>query len=106
MFDHTFDLPMSRTEITLKGPDRNETIGVWNNQPDGGRLLLGVVSVIGGGLLWTSALYEVAVNGRTFSDEVPFYASVTGTGALGVGVLLASTGWHPRTPPDVESFCH
>ena len=104
-FDHSFDLPMSRTEVVLKGPDRSETIDIWNNQPEGGRLLLGVVAGVGGAVLWLSALYELG-NGGTLSDEGPFYTSVLGTGALGVGALLALTGWHPRAHTDVEDFCH
>jgi hypothetical protein len=105
-FDHTFDLPMSRTEVTLKGPDRSETINIWNNQPDGGRLLIGIVSGIGGGVLWISALHEVTANGRSFSDEGPFYEAVLGTSALFVGALLSLTGWHPRQYTELEGFCH
>lgn len=105
-FDHTFDLPLSQTEVTLKGPDRSETITILNNQPDGGRLLIGIVAGVGGGVLWLSALHEVVVNGASFSDELPFYASVIGTGALGIGALLTATGWHPRSYTELEGFCH
>lgn len=97
---------MSKTEVVLKGPDRSETISIWNNQPDGARLLVGLVAGAAGTVLWIAALYEISANDRTFSDEFPFYTSLFGTAAVGTGALLVLTGWHPRTPADLESFCH
>ena len=105
VFDHSFDPPFSRTEVTLKRGESTETISIWNNQPEGGRLLIGSIAAIFGGVLWSSAAYEVGVNGARFNDEGPFYAAVFGTGALGVGTLLMLTGWHPRVPPAIDGFC-
>jgi hypothetical protein len=106
VFDHSFDLPFSRTEVSLKRDGHEETIQIWNNQPDGGRILVGAVAGIFGAVLWASAAYEVGLNGGAVTDEGVWYSGVFGTAAIAVGALLSLTGWHPRAPSDIDEFCH
>ena len=94
--DHTFDLPFSRTVVAFQGLDQAEhRYDVVSSQPDTVRLLLGAASGIVGGLLLASATYDVAVGGRAFFTERPFYQTVVGGGLATLGVLGMSTGWHP-----------
>ncbi len=104
-FDHAFDPPLSKTEVTLKAGDRSEVVDVWNGRPDGGRLVVGAVLGTIGGVLLTSAAYQVTTQEASFFDEQPFYSTLLGAGALGLGGLLAMTGWHPGAATDLEAFC-
>ena len=104
-FDHRLDVPMSRTEITLKNQQHSETINLWNDQPNGTSFMLGLVAGVGGSVLWASAWHQVAENGRSITDEQPFYLTVLGTGAVSIAGLLVLTGWHPRSPPNLEEMC-
>ena len=105
VFDHALDPPLSRTEVILKRDGHEETLTLWNTQPDGGRLLVGAVAGIFGGVLFASSAYDVYVQRASIYEEGPFYAAVFGTAAVGFAGLVMLTGWHPGARADIEEFC-
>jgi hypothetical protein len=105
--DHTFDLPFSRTDITMKTASGEErSFAIVDSQPDALRLFAGAAVGVVGGLLLASAAYNTAVAGAGFFDPIPFYETLWGGGFIALGVAGVGTGWHPprrvfQMPPDV-----
>lgn len=92
--DHTFDLMLSRTQLSLQANGAVNEFTIESTQPEPLRLFVGVGAVVIGGLLLGSASYDLA-RGQALLDERPFYTSLWGSGLLVVGTAAAITGWHP-----------
>jgi hypothetical protein len=94
--DHTFDLPFSRTDVTMKTASGEErSFEIVDSQPDALRLFGGAALGVVGGLLLASAAYNVSAAGQGFFDPIPFYETLWGGGFVVLGVAGMSTGWHP-----------
>lgn len=87
--DHTFDLMLTRTQLSFQRNGKVHTFVVEANQPDPVRLFFGVGAAAGGGLLLWNASVDVS-NGRD-----PTLSALGGASLVGLGVAGAVTGWHP-----------
>ncbi len=93
--DHTFDLVLTKSELTFEGRGGTETLVLVNDRPDALRAVVAAGLAGVGALLLGSAWWEVNVAGRSPLEAQPFYQALGGAGFTGVGVLLGITGWHP-----------
>lgn len=93
--DHTFDWMLSKTEVVFRSNGNEQSLWLESNQPDPLRLFFGVGGVVVGGLLLSSAAYDLS-NDAVLFDERPFYATLFGSGFVILGAGAAMTGWHPQ----------
>jgi hypothetical protein len=93
--DHTFDLMLTRTQLSFQADGKVQTFVVESNQPDPLRLFFGIGAVVGGALLVGNASYEVSERGADPYAPVPLWSTIGGSGLIGLGVAAAVTGWHP-----------
>lgn len=105
VFDHTFDLPFSRTKVVVERPGGvKEEIEIVNSEPDYVRLFVGGALVVIGGVLFTSAGIDAA-RGRSLLEERPLTSVLWGGAAASIGVAAAATGWHPPHSTIIEDRC-
>jgi hypothetical protein len=93
--DHTFDLMLTRTQLSFQSNGKVQTFVVESNQPDPLRLFFGIGAVVGGALLVGNASYEVSERGADPYAAVPFWSTIGGTSLIVLGIGGAVTGWHP-----------
>lgn len=93
--DHTFDLMLTRTQLSFQSNGKVETFVVESNQPDPLRLFFGIGAVVGGALLVGNASYEVTERNVDPYSPVPFWSTIGGTSLIALGIGAAVTGWHP-----------
>ena len=87
--DHTFDLMLSKTQLSFQTAGGVKDFVVQSTQPEPVRLFLGLGAGVIGGLLFGSAAYDLS------QGQDPLYPSLWGTGLVAVGTAVAVTGWHP-----------
>ena len=93
--DHTFDLMLTRTQLSFQSNGKVETFVVESNQPDPLRLFFGIGAVVGGALLVGNASYEVSERGADPYAAVPLWSTIGGASLVALGIGAAVTGWHP-----------
>lgn len=105
ILDHTYDLPFTRTEISIEGRDgRVRELVVTNSAPDVWRFvgagLMGTIS----GLLFAGFAYS-ASEGEPVFDNGWILALATGVVAGGLAVGMVLTGWHPPGDTVIDYAC-
>lgn len=93
--DHTFDLMLTRTQLSFQSNGKVQTFVVESNQPDPLRLFFGIGAAVGGALLVANASYEVTENAVDPYSAVPLWSTVGGSSLIALGTAMAITGWHP-----------
>lgn len=101
IFDHTWDLPFTRTLVEVERDGKVERLEVVNSAPDWPRVL--TASVLG--VLGTAALGRFAVD--VAAGEDPYEPELSWLPPVGAGLLLgagalAATGWHPPSDTFIE----
>ena len=106
ILDHSFDLPLSRTQITVERIDgTTRQLEVVNASPDWWRLLGGSLLGTSGAALLTRYGYGVGAAGEDPIRTPWLWALPCGLALCGVGSLVALTGWHPSGDTVIEDRC-
>lgn len=109
ILDHTFDLPLSRVQVTHERYEGSrkviEEIDVVSSRPDLGHLIVGGGLGAVGAVFFGLSVGQVMFAQRSPWEAQPFYAGLFGTSALMTGFAIVSTGWHPPGDTLLRSDC-
>jgi len=105
VFHHMFDLPFTKTDVTVEKTDgTSETVTLVNTNPD-------VVHLVGSALVGSVSTLLVALYGfQVTAGGEPFLGPTVWALPIGVvGLTFASallvTGWHPSSDTVLETGC-
>jgi hypothetical protein len=105
ILDHAWDLPMTRTQVTVEQAGKTREFEIVNNTPDVWRLLGGSVMGLFGAGLASRYGYGVAALGEDPVRSPWLWSLPCGLTMCGVASTLMLTGWHPGGDTVIEGQC-